>query len=113
MQAIATQYGFSPRLLGLMKCKPLTPQLVSTATHHSRLDFWHTPKPRPNVEKIIQEKSIDIERDHERIENPSTQSEAIDLNHYTIVNEVWHYASVDWGSKCKIYPQPSSVVNSG
>ncbi|MCJ1386640.1 hypothetical protein MMC17_009766 [Xylographa soralifera] len=97
--AIATHYGFSPRLLGLMKCKPLTPQLVSTAAPSSRLDFWHTPKPRPNLERVFQEKSIDIERDHERIDNPSTQSEAIDLNHYTIVNEVWHYASVDWGSK--------------
>ncbi|MCJ1281645.1 hypothetical protein MMC26_000966 [Xylographa opegraphella] len=97
--AIATHYGFSPRLLGLMKCKPLTPQLVPTTAHYRRLDFWHTPKTRSNLEKVIQEKSIDIERDHERIDDPSTQSEAIDLNHYTIVNEVWHYASVDWGSK--------------
>ncbi|MCJ1399472.1 hypothetical protein MMC11_002674 [Xylographa trunciseda] len=97
--AIATHYGFSPRLLGLMKCKPLTPHLVSTIPYHSRRDFWHSPKPRPNSEKVVDEKSIDIERDHERIYIPSTQSEAIDLNHYTIVNEVWHYASVDWGSK--------------
>ncbi|MCJ1420907.1 hypothetical protein MMC32_007266 [Xylographa parallela] len=97
--AIATHYGFSPRLLGLMKCKPLTPHIVRTAAYHSRRDFWHTTKPRPNLEKVIQEKSIDIERDHEKVDTPSTQSEAIDLNHYTIVNEVWHYASVDWGSK--------------
>ncbi|MCJ1389178.1 hypothetical protein MMC18_002033 [Xylographa bjoerkii] len=97
--AIATHYGFSPRLLGLMKCKPLTPQIVPITTHHNRRDFWHTPKPRPDLEKTFQEKSIDIERDHEIVESPSTQSEAIDLSHYTIVNEVWHYASVDWGNK--------------
>lgn len=25
----------------------------------------------------------------------------LDLNHYRIVDEVWHFCSVDWGSKCE------------
>ena len=101
VQAIATHYRFSPRLLGLMKCKPLTPQLVPSVTHHSRLDLWHMQKSRQDLKGAIQEKSIDIERDQGKIDTPPTQNEAIDLNHYTIVNEVWHYASVDWGDRCE------------
>lgn len=25
----------------------------------------------------------------------------LDLNYYHLVNEVWHFCSVDWGSRCK------------
>ena len=24
-----------------------------------------------------------------------------DLNHYSLVEEVWHWSSIDWGRKCK------------
>lgn len=48
----------------------------------------------------MHDKSFDLEGHHEGNEHPATESQAIDLNHYTIVNEVWHYASVDWGHRC-------------
>ncbi|MCJ1478643.1 hypothetical protein MMC13_007324 [Lambiella insularis] len=106
-KTIAEHYSFSPRLLGLMRCTPLTPVLVPSTLPHGRLDFWHSSKGHVSIrhadardaEKVIQDKSLDLEGHHDGDKHPATESQAIDLNHYTIVNEVWHYASVDWGHK--------------
>ena len=35
------------------------------------------------------------------MEKSSDLIKPLDLNHYRIVNEIWHFCSVDWGSKCK------------
>ena len=31
-----------------------------------------------------------------------TRAGEIDLNFYRLINDVWHFNSVDWGSRCKI-----------
>jgi hypothetical protein len=31
-----------------------------------------------------------------------------DLSHYHIVDDVWHWSSVDWGRRCELY-SPHSV----
>lgn len=33
---------------------------------------------------------------------PESELESeLNLNYYHLVNEVWHFCSVDWGSRCK------------
>jgi hypothetical protein len=32
---------------------------------------------------------------------PKDSTKMLDLNHYLIIDEVWHYSSVDMGKKCK------------
>lgn len=44
----------------------------------------------------------DIES-HEMTYSGSRAGE-IDLNYYHLVDEVWHFCSVDWGSRCKMPP---------
>jgi hypothetical protein len=97
-QAISDRYGFSPRLLGLMADEPMKPKIVPAPTHQSHLsDMFHSRK--DNIQSDTLEKgSQDNEDGH------SYQEEYLDLNHYQIVDEVWHYSSVDWGSKCSHTP---------
>ena len=33
---------------------------------------------------------------------PEDSTKLLDLNQYTIIDEVWHYSSLDVGKKCKI-----------
>lgn len=49
---------------------------------------------RPSVDT----QSPDPEKDEKTMYRPSN-SQMKDLNHYKVVNQVWHYCSVDWGSK--------------
>lgn len=55
---------------------------------------------RPASFKSAESHSDDIES-HEMSYIGSGAGE-IDLNFYRLVNEVWHFCSVDWGSRCKI-----------
>lgn len=51
--------------------------------------------------KSVESRSGDIEGLHELREFESRAGE-LDLNYYRLVNEVWHFCSVDWGSRCKL-----------
>jgi hypothetical protein len=55
---------------------------------------------RIGIRKSVDARSSDIEMDEEGASSP-IQSPLLDLSHYKLVNEVWHYCSVDWGSRCK------------
>ncbi|KAL8822553.1 MAG: hypothetical protein Q9191_006710 [Dirinaria sp. TL-2023a] len=92
VQALASHYGFSPRLTGLMCSKPYTPTPAAIS-----LPDYSKPHHKPQ-RKSQESRSTDPEK------SDSTTSYApdlpvIDLNHYRIVDEVWYYCSVDWGSK--------------
>ncbi|KAL6718069.1 hypothetical protein ACLMJK_004154 [Lecanora helva] len=98
VKRLSAQYEFSPRLLGIMCSghhKP-TP-IASTPQHHLRLWTKHSnsskhtslASPLSDPEKNI--KSIDA----------ATNQDTLDVSHYKVVNEVWHYCSVDWGERCK------------
>ena len=88
-----------------MGSKPLTPALV-------------VPKePMSTRQAIMQaykeQRSIDKHpADPEKIEMGKSEDRAkpLDINHYRIVNEVWHFCSVDWGSKCKALPTTKSPL---
>jgi hypothetical protein len=54
-------------------------------------------------EHIAHDEEKRIESNETLLEVPANQ--LLDLNHYRLVSEVWHYCSVDPGSKCR---SPSS-----
>ena len=51
--------------------------------------------------KSVESHTSDIEA-HEMVNASRSKASGLDLNHYRVVNEVWHYCSVDWGSRCKL-----------
>lgn len=55
---------------------------------------------RPKGFTSVDSHSGDIEGHHELTEFESRSGE-LDLNYYRLVDEVWHFCSVDWGSRCK------------
>ncbi|KAI9699132.1 MAG: hypothetical protein M1836_003321 [Candelina mexicana] len=99
VKALAAHYGLSPRLLALMCSEPLKP--VHTRTFaKSRFQEFRQSFQHPH-HKVITEDSDDIEEQIEMqgVESSTTARSGLDLNHYRIVDEVWHYNSVDWGDK--------------
>lgn len=96
VQAIAKFYGFSPRLTGIMCTNPTVPLHVDGGPQRIREQKTHFSKYASSSSH-----SSDPEKDgHEHVS--ISDASTLNLNHYNIVNEVWHYCSVDWGSKCKI-----------
>lgn len=53
---------------------------------------------RPKSFRSVESHFGDMEGHHELGERESSE---LDLNYYRLVNEVWHFCSVDWGSRCK------------
>jgi hypothetical protein len=79
-----------------MGCEPLTPALV---VHEEPLSRRQALVKAYKERKSIDTHSSDPEA-HEMEESRRDDS-PLDLNHYRIVDEVWHFCSVDWGSKCE------------
>jgi len=56
------------------------------------------------VKAYKERKSIDThssDPEAHEMEESRRDNSPLDLNHYRIVDEVWHFCSVDWGSKCE------------
>ena len=51
--------------------------------------------------------SADLEKDEKGLP-VLARFPMLDLNHYKMVNEVWHYYSVDWGTNCRSFITISS-----
>lgn len=108
LQSIALRYDFSPRLLGSMCSEPLKPIPIPPSQHISRLHglrYLHREKSEPGEvdEKSILDGAADLEGRVSSSEQRSIRSTrpSLDLNHYRIVDDVWHFSSVDWGRNCK------------
>ncbi|MCJ1305133.1 hypothetical protein MMC08_007947 [Hypocenomyce scalaris] len=99
VKAIAAQYEFTPRLLGLMCADPLKPALVVVPdTPRSRVhDFLHHQKEMERTS--MQSQGSDPESPVHMTSIPTVKDGGLDLSHYKIINEVWHYSSVDWGHR--------------
>ncbi|KAF2639817.1 hypothetical protein P280DRAFT_402517 [Massarina eburnea CBS 473.64] len=104
LHALAKHYDFSPRLLGMMRSDPLPSKehqvrmKESSATVNSKnshLSRLSRKSQRSKEGSLDSEESIGMtELMH------STQLEMVrDLSHYHIVDEVWHWSSVDWGRR--------------
>lgn len=106
LQSIALHYNFSPRLLGSMCSEPLKPMPIAPNQHISRLHglrYLHREKGDQEVEeKSILDGAADLEGCVSSSEHPSVGSTCptLDLNHYRIADDVWHFSSVDWGRNC-------------
>ena len=84
-----------------MHSKPDTPSISpivaeTTPGRLHRIKMLHSP--RPESFKLVDRESNDVERRHG---SSDPDSSTIDLNHYRLINKVWHFFSVDPGPKCK------------
>lgn len=118
LRLIGQHYDFSPRLLGMMCSDPVPPHssssnmdksvstLRSRLSHHSKSSNSGSGKSKSGSGKdtIDSEESVGMtELMH------STQLEMVrDLTHYQIVEDVWHWSTVDWGRRCQSH-QAASV----
>lgn len=103
VKRIAQYYQFSPRLAGIMCSKQYTPRPVgspSTTTHHHANG---QPKSSRTDRTSTESHSFDLEMHNIDGNSISDSHVLLDLSHYKLVNEVWHYNSVDWASHRKIF----------
>ncbi|KAF2182213.1 hypothetical protein K469DRAFT_728985 [Zopfia rhizophila CBS 207.26] len=102
LHALAKHYDFSPRLLALMCSDPLPPKPkpLQTKKSSSTLQSRRSNKSHKS-HKSSKDVSLDSEESIGMTEMmQSTQLELVrDLSHYHIVDEVWHWSSVDWGRR--------------
>ena len=113
LHALAKHYDFSPRLLGLMCSDPIPPKVKdlqskqSSTTLRSRRSLRsqksHKSRGSHKSNKSSKDDSLDSEESIGMTDMMhSTQLEMVrDLSHYHIVNDVWHWSSVDWGRRCE------------
>ncbi|KAJ4354379.1 uncharacterized protein N0V89_006115 [Didymosphaeria variabile] len=105
LHVLAKHYDFSPRLLGLMCSDPLSPR--SSALHESQssntLESIRSRKSHRSRKSAAskEKEGFDSEESIGMTEMMhSTQLDMVrGLSHYHIVNEVWHWSTVDWGRR--------------
>ena len=100
VKQIAQYYNFSPRLTGIMCSKQHTPKAVGA---HNKTCYWlpnGQPKTNKKKRRSTESRSSDLEM-HTPAATLTNEAPALDLSHYKLVNEVWHYCSVDWDSQRK------------
>lgn len=96
IKLLAKHYDFSPRLLALMISDPKEPrQIRNNLPEHgtSRGNFWkhrfQPPEPQAEVEKGLDELS--------QVSTVSSQDSVAKGNLYKIIDDTWHYSSIDFG----------------
>lgn len=97
IKVLASHYGFTPRLAGLMCQQHDTPKLAVVSPQHNVAQA--SPHPFP---KLVRKSHDSQSTDPEKNDLPvpcSPRLPDLDLNHYRLVDEVWYYCSVDWGKK--------------
>ncbi|KAL2059641.1 hypothetical protein ABVK25_000934 [Lepraria finkii] len=114
IRRLSARYNFSPRLTGIMcsthKTHIAVPPTFASRSLRQRVGM-HSHAPEP---KSMDARSSDIEMDINGASSP-VSSHILDLSHYKMVNEVWHFFSVDWGTKylCIGYNSLSDVEVGG
>jgi len=116
LHVLAQHYDFSPRLLGMM-CSDPPPRESPLHTKQSSATLGSSKSRKSQRSKRSQrssekpkEASLDSEESIGMTDMMhSTQLDMVrDLSHYHIVNEVWHWSTVDWGRRCM---NTSSLLN--
>ena len=86
-----------------MHSKHGSPSIVPQKPMHKdlrhRVGFSSFTSP-PVERKSTDTHSADLEKDEKGLP-VLARFPMLDLNHYKMVNEVWHFYSVDWGTNCK------------
>ncbi|KAI8936405.1 hypothetical protein NX059_006814 [Plenodomus lindquistii] len=111
MRTLAGHFDFTPRLLGTMCSDPTPPRPTSlhkkksSSTLRSRLSHKSSKtdsiKARAREANEANEANLDSESSIGMSElMHSTQLEMVqDLSHYQLVDDVWHWSTVDWGRR--------------
>jgi hypothetical protein len=130
LHALAKHYDFSPRLLGLMCSDPVPPKQqtpLQSKKSSGTLRSRRSNKSHQSHQSSSKEENLDSEESigmtemmhsTQVIRASSDISMSIladfvqlemvrDLSHYHIVDDVWHWSSVDWGRRCKLRSPPS------
>ena len=100
VKQIAQRYNFSPRLTGIMCSKQHTPKAVGIQDTTSPSLPNGQPKTNRKKRKSTESRSSDLEM-HKTATTLTHEAPALDLSHYKLVDEVWHYCSVDWDPRRK------------
>lgn len=82
-----------------MCCKPNQPLYAAIDTPQNSTRAMASPHGKTE-HNSLESHSTDLELNDMGDESIDHEGE-LDLNHYNIVNEVWYYCSVDWGSRCE------------
>jgi hypothetical protein len=116
IRTLASHFDFTPRLLGMMKSDPVPPRNNSSLRNKKssstlRSVFSHKSH-TSNKSNSIREKArqaneaaLDSESSIGLTEMMhSTQLELVrDLSHYQLVDDVWHWSTVDQGRRCELH----------
>lgn len=106
VKLLADRYGFSPRLVGIMCSEHNKRDFVPSTPRQSGLLFRGNRK-----QNLADRSSVETIADPEKHEKGVTMGfhePTFNLNHYKVVNQVWHFSSVDWGEKCR---RPVPITN--
>lgn len=99
VKLLAARYDFSPRLLGIMCSKHKTPKVIPSTPRQSGLMYRGHWKQDHTDRRSVETQHTDPEKNSG---TPTVVREPVlNLSHYMVVNEVWHFNSVDWGSTCR------------
>ena len=89
-----------------MRSDHSTSNPAALAPHHSGV-LSRGRKPHIG-RKSVESQSLDLEKEGVAIPT-SLRPPMLDLSHYRLVDEVWHYCSVDWSNKCMRTPGSSTM----
>jgi hypothetical protein len=110
LKVLGQYFDFTPRLLGMMRsdpCPPKSPSMrkkKSSSTLRSMLS--HRSSKSGSTQQRAKEANQAMMDSEESIGMTelmhSAQLEMVqDLSHYQLVDDVWHWSTVDWGRRCK------------
>lgn len=124
--ALAKQYDFTPRLLGLMCSPPLRFSASNNSSGSSKTSFFRRPRHShsnlnsksstssnetqngPAAEKTSSDSSIHAISSHgieeqigmKTMSDPLPHQSVEDLNPYMFANQIWHFQTIDSGRRC-------------
>jgi hypothetical protein len=111
LRELAAHFDFSPRLLAMMQSDPVPPRVSQSLRSHKssstlRSYLSHRSGKSDSIKaraKQANDASLESEESIGMTDlMHSTQLEIMnDLSHYQLVDDVWHWSTVDQGRRCK------------
>ncbi|KAI9754650.1 MAG: hypothetical protein M4579_004613 [Chaenotheca gracillima] len=98
---LGKQFGFSPRLLGIMRSEHPKPPSEAAAEesrfHRYRMKYHN--RSRVDQSTVLENGDIEMRAASMDTQSSRNQPKELDISHYKLVDEVWHFSSVDWGER--------------
>ncbi|KAH7080463.1 hypothetical protein BKA63DRAFT_244239 [Paraphoma chrysanthemicola] len=108
VKVLGQHFDFTPRLLGMMRSDPSPPKPQSLRKKKSSSTLRSRLSHRSNKSDSIRQRAKEANQASLESEESigmtelmhSTQLEMVqDLSHYQLVDDVWHWSTVDWGRR--------------